>query len=36
MKDADILRANTGSEVYLDARLTFCDAMEDLFLHISM
>lgn len=36
MKDADILRANTGSEVYLDARLTFCDAIEDLFLHISM
>lgn len=36
MADADILRANTGSEVYLDAKLTFCDAMEDLFLHISM
>lgn len=36
MKDADILRANTGSEVFLDAKLTFCDAMEDLCLHISM
>lgn len=36
MKDAEILRANTGSEVFLDAKLTFCDAMEDLFLHISM
>lgn len=36
MKDTEILRANTGSEVYLDAKLTFCDAMEDLFLHISM
>lgn len=36
MKDAEILRANTGSEVFLDARLTFCDAMEDLCLRISM
>lgn len=30
MKDAEILRANTGSEVFLEAKLTFCDAMEDL------
>ncbi len=36
MKDAEILRANTGSEVFLEARLTFCDAMEDLSLRISM
>lgn len=36
MKDADILRANTGSEVFLEAHLTFCDAMEDLALVISM
>lgn len=36
MKDAAILRANTGSEVFLDASLTFCDAMEDLSLHIAM
>jgi len=36
MKDADILRANTGSEVFLEAKLTFCDAMEDLSLRISM
>lgn len=36
MKDADILRANTGSEVFLEANLTFCDAMEDLSLRISM
>lgn len=36
MKDADILRANTGSEVFLEASLTFCDAMEDLSLVISM
>ena len=36
MKDADILRANTGSEVFLEAHLTFCDAMEDLSLVISM
>lgn len=36
MKDADILRANTGSEVFLEAALTFCDAMEDLSLRISM
>ena len=35
-KDADILRANTGSEVFLEAHLTFCDAMEDLALVISM
>lgn len=36
MKDAEILRANTGSEVFLEAKLTFCDAMEDLSLRISM
>ena len=36
MKDADILRANTGSEVFLEADLTFCDAMEDLSLVIAM
>lgn len=36
MKDAEILRANTGSEVFLEAQLTFCDAMEDLSLKISM
>ena len=36
MKDAEILRANTGSEVFLEADLTFCDAMEDLSLVISM
>ena len=36
MKDSDILRANTGSQVFLEADLTFCDAMEDLSLVISM
>ena len=36
MKDADILRANTGSQVFLEANLTFCDAMEDLSLVIAM
>ena len=36
MDDAQILRANTGSQVFLEARLTFCDAMEDLALEISM
>ena len=36
MKDAEILRANTGSQVFLEATLTFCDAMEDLSLTISM
>lgn len=36
MKDAAILRANTGSEVFLEATLTFCDAMEDLSLRIAM
>ena len=36
MKDGDILRANTGSQVFLEANLTFCDAMEDLSLMISM
>ena len=36
MEDAQILRANTGSQVFLEARLTFCDAMEDLSLEISM
>ena len=36
MTDAAILRANTGSQVFLEASLTFCDAMEDLYLVISM
>ena len=36
MTDAQILRANTGSEVFLEAALTFCDAMEDLSLKIAM
>ena len=36
MTDAQILRANTGSEVFLEASLTFCDAMEDLSLRIAM
>jgi len=36
MAEGDILRANTGSEVLLEASLTFCDAMEDLRLRISM
>lgn len=36
MTDAEILRANTGSEVFLEATLTFCDAMEDLSLVIAM
>ena len=36
MDDAQILRANTGSQVFLEAHLTFCDAMEDLALEISM
>ena len=36
LTDAEILRANTGSEVFLEASLTFCDAMEDLYLVISM
>lgn len=36
MSDAAILRANTGSQVFLEASLTFCDAMEDLYLVISM
>ena len=36
MAEGDILRANTGSEVFLEAKLTFCDAMEDLRLRIAM
>ena len=36
MTDGEILRANTGSEVFLEASLTFCDAMEDLYLVIAM
>ena len=36
MSDMEILRANTGSQVFLEAHLTFCDAMEDLSLKISM
>ena len=36
MTEADILRANTGSQVFLEANVTFCDAMEDLSLVIAM
>lgn len=36
MTEAAILRANTGSQVFLEATLTFCDAMEDLSLVIAM
>ena len=36
MSETAILSANTGSQVFLEARLTFCDAMEDLALIISM
>lgn len=36
MSETEILRANTGSEVFLEASLTFCDAMEDLTLKIAM
>lgn len=36
MSDMEILKANTGSQVFLEAHLTFCDAMEDLSLKISM
>lgn len=36
MDSAQILRANTGSQIFLEANLTFCDAMEDLSLEISM
>ena len=36
MKDTDILKANTGSQVFLEAKLTCCDAMDDLALVISM
>jgi len=36
MSDGAILRANTGSQVFLEATLTFCDAMEDLYLVIAM
>ena len=36
MDASQVLRANTGSQVFLEANLTFCDAMEDLALEISM
>ena len=36
LSETEILRANTGSEVFLEASLTFCDAMEDLTLKIAM
>jgi len=36
MKDEEILRANTGAQVFLEATLTFCDAMEDLSMMIAM
>ena len=36
MTDVAILRTNTGSQVFLEASLTFCDAMEDLYLVIAM
>lgn len=36
MKEADILRANTGSNVFLDANISVLDAMEDLKFVISM
>ena len=34
--DLIIRKANTGSQVFLEVHLTFCDAMEDLSLKISM
>lgn len=36
LTDMEILKANTGPQVFLEAHLTFCDAMEDLSLKISM
>ena len=36
ISDAEIQCANTGSEVFLEASLAFCDAMEDLTLKIAM
>ena len=36
LADMEILKANTGSQDLLEAHLTFCDAMEDLSLKISM
>lgn len=36
LTDMEILKANTDSQVFLEAQLTFCDAMEDLSLKISM
>lgn len=36
LADMEILKANTGSQVFLEVHLTFCDAMEDLSLKISM
>lgn len=36
MSEVDILQANTGSHVFLDASIKFVDAMEDLKLEINM
>ena len=36
LADMEILKANTGSQVFLEVHLTFCDAMEDLSLKIFM
>lgn len=36
MSDVDILQANTGSNVYLEASIKFVDAMEDLTMTINM
>ncbi len=36
MSDADIARANTGSEVFLGANVKFTDAMEDLTFSVNM
>ena len=36
MSDVEILQANTGSNVYLNASIKYVDAMEDLDLQINM
>ena len=36
LADMEILKANTGSQVFLEVHLTFCAAMEDLSLMIFM
>lgn len=36
MSDVEILQANTGSNVYLEASIKFVDAMEDLTMTINM